>query len=131
MPRSATAASRRAWVAEEEILDRWDALNRFPVVFGSILPHSGLGVPHNALERVQKEMKPRLKRTEQFPKEGGTEKYRYAILRAMNESFLNRRLRKWKYCRTIYQEKTRQQSTGDTDTMTRIQPVHFVRVRKN
>ncbi len=59
----------------------------------------------NALERVNKELKRRLKSMEQFPNEISAEKYIYAILSEMNNSFLKRRLRNWEYYYNIYQEE--------------------------
>ena len=58
----------------------------------------------NALERVHKEMKRRLKSMEQFPNQTSAEKYLYAILKEINERFQNRRLKNWEYYYNLYQE---------------------------
>ncbi len=59
----------------------------------------------NALERVNKEIKRRLKSMEQFQSEASAEKYLYAILQETNEKLQQRRLKNWEYYYTIYQEQ--------------------------
>ncbi len=59
----------------------------------------------NALERVNKEIKRRLKSMEQFPNEKSAEKYLYAILSEMDERFMTRRLKNWEFYYSIYLEE--------------------------
>lgn len=64
----------------------------------------------NALERVNKEIKRRLKSMEQFPNVSSAEKYLYAILTEINDRFMNRRLKNWEYYYNIYLEQKNQKT---------------------
>jgi len=101
----------------EELAQRWGAVYpRWIATWREALPDllafmdlpcpiRVYGYSTNALERVNKELKRRLKRMEPFPNEVSAETYLYAILSEMNDNFLKKRLKNWQFYYTIYQEQ--------------------------
>ena len=64
----------------------------------------------NALERLMKEMKRRLKTMEMLPSPSSADKFLYLILKEKNEKYLNRKLKNWEFYFQVYLENKNKKS---------------------